>query len=182
MTAADPIDEARLGLLLGDLRLPGIKHIWPRFAERADKGERVNAIGSREPANGPPPASSPPWPSTRSPNAPAAASSAIWRRRACFPARASTASTSRPCRCCRRRGSWRSSPATAGLRKVTTCSSSARRAAGNLISPAPSASVSSRTAGACSSPAPPISCRGFRSPGASSLWNPPSPSSTSITC
>ncbi len=37
MTAADPIDEARLGLLLGDLRLPGIKHIWPRFAERADK-------------------------------------------------------------------------------------------------------------------------------------------------
>jgi DNA replication protein DnaC len=37
MTAADPIDEARLGLLLGDLRLPGIKHIWPRFAQRADK-------------------------------------------------------------------------------------------------------------------------------------------------
>jgi DNA replication protein DnaC len=37
MTAADPIDEARLGLLLGDLRLPAIKHIWPRFAERADK-------------------------------------------------------------------------------------------------------------------------------------------------
>jgi len=37
MTATDPIDEARLGLLLGDLRLPGIKHIWPRFAERADK-------------------------------------------------------------------------------------------------------------------------------------------------
>lgn len=37
MTATDPIDEARLGLLLGDLRLPAIKHIWPRFAERADK-------------------------------------------------------------------------------------------------------------------------------------------------
>jgi DNA replication protein DnaC len=37
MTATDPIDEARLGLLLGELRLPGIKHIWSRFAERADK-------------------------------------------------------------------------------------------------------------------------------------------------
>lgn len=37
MTATDPIDAARLGLLLNDLRLPAIKHIWPRFAERADK-------------------------------------------------------------------------------------------------------------------------------------------------
>ena len=37
MTATNLIDDARLGLLLGDLRLPAIKHIWPRFAERADK-------------------------------------------------------------------------------------------------------------------------------------------------
>ena len=37
MTATDPIDEARLSLLLGELRLPTIKHVWPRFAERADK-------------------------------------------------------------------------------------------------------------------------------------------------
>jgi len=37
MTATDPIDEARLGLLLGELRLPGNKHIWTSFAERADK-------------------------------------------------------------------------------------------------------------------------------------------------
>lgn len=37
MTAADPIDEARLDLLLGELRLPAIKHAWSRFAERADK-------------------------------------------------------------------------------------------------------------------------------------------------
>lgn len=37
MTAIDPVDEARLGLLLGELRLPAIKHIWSRFAERADK-------------------------------------------------------------------------------------------------------------------------------------------------
>lgn len=37
MSATDPVDAARLGLLLGELRLPTIKHIWPRFAERADK-------------------------------------------------------------------------------------------------------------------------------------------------
>jgi DNA replication protein DnaC len=37
MTATDPVDEARLSLLLTELRLPGIKHIWCRFAERADK-------------------------------------------------------------------------------------------------------------------------------------------------
>ena len=37
MSATDPIDDARLGLLLGDLRLPAIKAIWPAFAERADK-------------------------------------------------------------------------------------------------------------------------------------------------
>jgi DNA replication protein DnaC len=36
MTATHPIDSARLGLLLGDLRLPAIKHSWPGFAERAD--------------------------------------------------------------------------------------------------------------------------------------------------
>jgi hypothetical protein len=35
--ASDPIDAARIGLLLGDLRLPAIKQIWPRFAERADR-------------------------------------------------------------------------------------------------------------------------------------------------
>ena len=37
MSATDPVDAARLGLLLGDLRLPAIKTIWPAFAERADK-------------------------------------------------------------------------------------------------------------------------------------------------
>ena len=37
MTATDPVDEARLSLLPGELRLPAIKHIWSRFAERADK-------------------------------------------------------------------------------------------------------------------------------------------------
>lgn len=37
MTAADPVDTARLGLLLRDLRLPAITQAWPGFAMRADK-------------------------------------------------------------------------------------------------------------------------------------------------
>lgn len=37
MTAAQPIDTARLSLILGDLRLPAIKALWPDFANRADK-------------------------------------------------------------------------------------------------------------------------------------------------
>lgn len=31
------IDEARLGLMLNELRLPTIKTLWPRFAEQADR-------------------------------------------------------------------------------------------------------------------------------------------------
>ena len=37
MTAAQPIDTARLSLILNDLRLPAIKTLWPDFAARADK-------------------------------------------------------------------------------------------------------------------------------------------------
>ncbi len=37
MTANTAIDPAKLTLLLNELRLPAIKHIWPQFAERADK-------------------------------------------------------------------------------------------------------------------------------------------------
>jgi DNA replication protein DnaC len=36
MSSTDPIDAARLSLLLGDLRLPAIRTVWPHFAERAD--------------------------------------------------------------------------------------------------------------------------------------------------
>ena len=31
------IDTTRLSLMLNDLRLPAIKEIWPKFAERSDK-------------------------------------------------------------------------------------------------------------------------------------------------
>ena len=37
MTGTPFLDPARLGLLLTDLRLPGIKQIWPQFAQQADK-------------------------------------------------------------------------------------------------------------------------------------------------
>ncbi|MDN3627961.1 MULTISPECIES: IS21-like element helper ATPase IstB [Methylobacterium] len=35
--APAPIDTARLGVMLSELRLPTIKTVWPRFAEQADK-------------------------------------------------------------------------------------------------------------------------------------------------
>src|SRR6202142_3235066 len=31
------IDASRLSLLLNELRLPAIKHLWPQFTERSDK-------------------------------------------------------------------------------------------------------------------------------------------------
>lgn len=31
------IDATRLSLILNELRLPTIKHLWPKFAERSDK-------------------------------------------------------------------------------------------------------------------------------------------------
>ncbi|GHE82145.1 transposase [Camelimonas fluminis] len=37
MKSAHPIDEARLGIMLNELRLPTIKTLWPRFAETADQ-------------------------------------------------------------------------------------------------------------------------------------------------
>ena len=37
MNATDKIDAARIELLLGELRLPGIKLIWAALAETADK-------------------------------------------------------------------------------------------------------------------------------------------------
>jgi hypothetical protein len=37
MKKATAIDTARVELLLGELRLPGIKLMWPKFAEQADQ-------------------------------------------------------------------------------------------------------------------------------------------------
>ena len=81
-----PIDAARLALMLNDLRLPAIK-----LSGRSSPTVPIRRAGR-------PPASSPPWPSTRSPSAPAAASSATRRGPVCRPARPWTPSTSQPCR------------------------------------------------------------------------------------
>lgn len=37
MTNAHTVDEARLSIMLNDLRLPTIKMLWPQFAEQADR-------------------------------------------------------------------------------------------------------------------------------------------------
>ena len=37
MTKTSAIDTARVELLLTELRLPGIKLMWPKLAEQADK-------------------------------------------------------------------------------------------------------------------------------------------------
>jgi DNA replication protein DnaC len=37
MNAPPPVDAARLGILLTELRLPAIKVLWPQFAEQSDK-------------------------------------------------------------------------------------------------------------------------------------------------
>jgi DNA replication protein DnaC len=37
MKSIHTIDEARLGIMLNDLRLPTIKTLWPQFAEQADR-------------------------------------------------------------------------------------------------------------------------------------------------
>src|SRR6187431_1443209 len=128
MTATDPIDAARLGLLLGDLRLPAIKHIWPAFAERADREG---------------------WPAARFLAALAEHELAERARRRIArhlaearlpPGKTLDAFDFDPVRCSRKPRSWRSSPATAGSRRATTCSSSDRPAPASRISPPPSAS------------------------------------------
>ena len=37
MTSKTNVDAARVELLLGDLRLPGIKLMWAKLAEQSDK-------------------------------------------------------------------------------------------------------------------------------------------------
>ena len=104
-TATDPnkVDAIKLSLMLSELRLPTINQLWQSFAKRADaEGWPARA------------ASSPRSPSTSSPNATEGASSAISRKPACSPARASPPSTSMSCQRSPRPRSWRSPPATHG--------------------------------------------------------------------
>ena len=86
MKATDKIDAARVDLLLGELRLPGIKLIWAALAATADKEG---------------------WPAARFLAALAEQEMVernrrrfvrIWRKRDCRRERTSTSSTSPPCR------------------------------------------------------------------------------------
>ena len=75
----DTIDTTRLTLLLNELRLPAIWHLWSQFTERSDKEG---------------------WPASRllmglEPNVTGAASSAISRRRSGFPRKRPITLTSR---------------------------------------------------------------------------------------
>ena len=65
MKTTDPVDAARLALLLAELRLPAVKQVWSDLAAQADKE------GCRRHV------SLPPWPSMRWPSAADAASNAI---------------------------------------------------------------------------------------------------------
>jgi hypothetical protein len=47
MNATDKIDAARIELLLGELRLPGIKLIWTALAETADKEGTIAILDAR---------------------------------------------------------------------------------------------------------------------------------------
>jgi DNA replication protein DnaC len=73
------VDEARLGIMLNDLRLPTIKTLWPQFAERADRegwpaARFLAAIAEHELAE---------------------RSQRTWQKLTCRPERRSTASPSR---------------------------------------------------------------------------------------
>jgi len=102
MKTTDPIDAARLALLLAELRLPAVKQVWPDLAAQADKegwpaARFLAALAEHEMAE-------------RSRRA----SNAISPKPACRPARPSIPSTSRPSRWSARPRSWRWPPAMPG--------------------------------------------------------------------
>ena len=59
MNTANPIDEARLGIMLNELRLPTIKTLWPQFAEAADREGWPAARACRATTMAPKPAAAP---------------------------------------------------------------------------------------------------------------------------
>ena len=87
MKATDKIDAARIDLLLGELRLPGIKLIWAALAATADK-EGWPAAGFLAALA----------PNRRWWSGAAVASNGIWRKRDCRRERPWTRSTSALCR------------------------------------------------------------------------------------
>ena len=47
MKTTNPLDAARIELLLSELRLPAIKLMWAKFAEQADKESSRCLFGSK---------------------------------------------------------------------------------------------------------------------------------------
>jgi hypothetical protein len=92
MKTINPVDAARVELLLADLRLPAIKLMWSKLAEQSDKEGWPAARFLAALA-----------PSTRSPTAVAGASSVTLPKHDCPWAKRSTASTSTWCRWSARR-------------------------------------------------------------------------------
>jgi len=86
MSAGSMIDAQRLSLMLNELRLPTIKHIWGTLPPRQTR------------KGGLPAGSSPRSLSTNSPNGIAAGSNAISQRLICPQARPWIASPLMPCR------------------------------------------------------------------------------------
>ena len=94
MTNSHTVDQARLSIMLNDLRLPTIKILWPQFAEQADRegwpaARFLAAIAEHELAE-----------------RATAGSPGILPKRTCRPARRWTVSTSTPFQWSRKHRSW----------------------------------------------------------------------------
>jgi hypothetical protein len=170
MNATDPIDTARLSLALGDLRLPAIKVIWPDFADRADKEG---------------------WPAARFLAALTEHEIAERSRRRIErhldEARLPPGKTleSFEFEVVPMVGKAQVMALVAGdiwLEKGANLYSLGLPAAASRTCRPLSATLWWKMAGGFCSPEPPTWFRNFRSPGVISLWNPPSPSWTSIIC
>jgi DNA replication protein DnaC len=153
MSAQAPVDAARLGVMLHELRLPTMKNVWPSFAERADKEG---------------------WPAARFLAAIAEHELAERDRRRI---ERHLADARRPPGKTLDGFDFDAVPMVSKAQVMAlaagdawlarTCSCSARQAAVRAISPPASASPSSRTDGVSCSVAPPTSSSACRSPAAS---------------
>ncbi|MCP1838452.1 hypothetical protein ACVIHI_000181 [Bradyrhizobium sp. USDA 4524] len=166
---ATSVDAARVELLLNELRLPGVKAIWPKLAAQSDKEG---------------------WPAARFLAALAEHEAADRTRRrierhmveARLPAGKTLATfdfESVPM--LSKAQAMALAAGDAWLKAGANLSCSVHRAAARPISARRSAWLSSRTVGAFSSREPLIWCNGCRSRGASWRWSPRSPNSIAMT-
>src|SRR4029077_13486521 len=98
MKTTDPVDAARIELLLAELRLPAVKAMWAKFAAQSDKegwpaARLLATLAEHEIAD-----RRRRRPRTNPPTVAPAASSVTSPRHGCRSAKPSPASTSMPCR------------------------------------------------------------------------------------